>query len=833
MSLVQSRRAFVCAVVYVSLTSGPALADDPIELPVVEVVGTTPLPGLGLPLEQIPAPVQTAKSQEILRSNATDLAGFMNRFLGSVYVNDIQGNPFQADVTYRGYVASPLLGTPQGLSVYMDGVRLNQPFGDVVSWDLIPLRAISSIALQPGSNPLFGLNTLGGALSMETKTGRSNPGTVLQGTYGQYGRASLLFESGAAWDNGIDVYATGNLFREDGWRDDSPSRIGQIFGKVGWRGPLSSVYLTVAYADNDLTGNGLQEQRFLARDYASVYTKPDTTDNQALFINLVGQHTIKEDVLVSGNVFYRNIKTSTFNGDINEESLDQALYQPNAAEQAALAAAGYTGYPSAGESASNTPFPYWRCIANALLNEEPNEKCNGLLNRTNTSQSNWGTSGQVTFAQNLAGQPNQLILGAWYDASRVAFTQSAQFGYLTQTRAVVGVDAYADGSQNSEDASDARVNLVGTSSTLSFYATDTLVLGKSWSVTLSGRYNRTRVDNEDQLHPGGGSDSLDGHYTYSRFNPALGLTFSPTAFINAYAGYSEGNRAPSAIELGCANPERPCKLPNAMAGDPPLNQVVAKTWEVGVRSGRSSTLRWNLGVFRTENQNDILFVADEQSGFGFFRNFGQTRRQGIEAGIAASLGAVRIGANYTYLYATYQSTETINGAGNSSNDGPAPGFDGNIFVHAGDRIPLIPQQLFKAYADWDITPEVSLNLDLLAMSGFYARGNENNQHEPDSVYYLGSGKAPGYAVFNLGGAWRPLPGLQLFFQVNNLFDKQYYTAAQLGATGFTDSGRFIARPFATPVIDGARPVVHATFYAPGAPRTAWLGVSYAFDRPAR
>ncbi len=352
-------------------------------LPAAEVIGTTPLPGLGLPLEQIPAPVQTSRAQDILRSNATDLSGFMNRFLGSVYVNDIQGNPFQADVTYRGYVASPLLGTPQGLSVYMDGVRLNQPFGDVVSWDLIPLRAIASIALQPGSNPLFGLNTLGGALSIETKDGRSNPGTVVQGTYGQYGRASLLFESGASWDSGIDAYATGNLFREDGWRDESPSRIGQIFAKVGWRGASSSAYLTVAYADNDLTGNGLQEQRFLARDYASVYTKPDTTDNRALFVNLVGQHTVVEGVFLSGNVFYRNIKTSTYNGDINEESLDQALYQPSAAEQAALAAAGYSGYPTSGENASNTPFPYWRCIANALLNDEPNEKCNGLLNRTN------------------------------------------------------------------------------------------------------------------------------------------------------------------------------------------------------------------------------------------------------------------------------------------------------------------------------------------------------------------------------------------------------------------------------------------------------------------
>ena len=815
------------------LSPADSVAEEAVVLPAAEVIGTTPLPGLGLPLEQIPAPVQTSRAQDILRSNATDLSGFMNRFLGSVYVNDIQGNPFQADVTYRGYVASPLLGTPQGLSVYMDGVRLNQPFGDVVSWDLIPLRAIASIALQPGSNPLFGLNTLGGALSIETKDGRSNPGSVVQGTYGQYGRASLLFESGASWDSGIDAYATGNLFREDGWRDESPSRIGQIFAKVGWRGASSSAYLTVAYADNDLTGNGLQEQRFLARDYASVYTKPDTTDNRALFVNLVGQHTVVEGVFLSGNVFYRNIKTSTYNGDINEESLDQALYQPNAAEQSALAAAGYSGYPTSGENASNTPFPYWRCIANALLNDEPNERCNGLLNRTTTSQSNWGTSGQVTFAQDLAGQPNQFILGAWYDASRVTFSQTGQFGYLTPQRAVVGVDAYADGSQNSENAFDASVNLIGTASTVSFYGTDTVVLGKQWSVTLSGRYNRTHVDNEDQLNPGGGSESLDGHYTYSRFNPALGLTFSPTTYFNGYAGYSEGNRAPSAIELGCANPDQPCKLPNAMAGDPPLNQVVARTWELGARSGPGSKLRWNLGVFRTENQNDILFVADDQTGFGYFRNFGETRRQGIEAGIAASVGPVRFGANYTYLDATYQSTETINGAGNSSNDAPAPGFDGNIVVHAGDRIPLIPQQLLKAYADWDITPEISLNLDLLAASGFYARGNENNQHQPDGVYYLGPGKVPGYTVVNLGGAWRPLPGLQLFFQVNNLFDKQYYTAAQLGATGFTDSGSFVARPFASPVIDGARPVVNATFYAPGAPRTAWLGVSYAYGGPAR
>jgi outer membrane receptor protein involved in Fe transport len=827
------RTAMLGLIAALGVATGPVVADDVVQMPAVEVVGTTPLPGVGLRVDQIPAPVQTAKSPEIVRSNAFELPGFMNRFLGSVYVNDIQGNPFQPDVTYRGYVASPLLGTPQGLSVYMDGVRLNQPFGDVVSWDLIPLTAISSIALQPGSNPLFGLNTLGGALSIQTKDGRSNPGTTLLGFYGQNNRASLQFESGSAWSNGVDAYATGNLFREDGWRDDSPSRVGQIFAKLGWRDPVSSVSLTGAYADNKLTGNGLQEQRFLARDYASVYTKPDNTDNRSLFFNMVGSHALKNDILLSGNAFYRKIKTTTSNGDINDESLDQAVYQPNAAEQAALAAAGYTGFPTSGENASNTPFPSWRCIANALLNDEPNEKCNGLLNSTNTTQSNWGASGQITLSQELAGQPNQFIVGAWYDASSVRFTQSTQFGYLTPQRGVTPVDAFADGTQNSEGAFDGRVDLNGTANTLSFYATDTLTLGNAWNVTLSGRYNRTRINNQDQLNPGGAPGSLDGNYTYSRFNPALGVTWSPTTSVNAYFGYSEGNRAPSSIELGCADPDNPCKLPNAMAGDPPLNQVVAKTWELGVRGGFGPALRWNLGAFRTENHDDILFVADNQSGFGYFRNFGKTRRQGIEAGMSARVADVRFGANYTYLEATYQSTETINGAANSSNDAPAPGLDGNIVIAPGARIPLIPSQLFKAYADWDVTREVSLNLDLVASGGFYARGNENNQHQPDGIYYLGPGKTPGYAVVNLGADWRPAAGLRFFIQVNNLFDTQYYTAAQLGATGFTGSGNFIARPFATPVVDGARPVVSATFYAPGAPRTAWIGVSYTFDTPAR
>ena len=141
----------------------------------VDVIDTAPLAGIDLPLDEIPSPVQTATDRDIEQSGALDLSDFLNRRLNGVHVNEMQNNPFQPDVNYRGYTASPLLGTPQGLSVYMDGVRLNQPFGDVVSWDLIPRMAIASTTLMPGSNPLFGLNTLGGALSIQTKDGRNNP----------------------------------------------------------------------------------------------------------------------------------------------------------------------------------------------------------------------------------------------------------------------------------------------------------------------------------------------------------------------------------------------------------------------------------------------------------------------------------------------------------------------------------------------------------------------------------------------------------------------------------------------------------------------------------
>jgi outer membrane receptor protein involved in Fe transport len=360
------------------------------------------------------------------------------------------------------------------------------------------------------------------------------------------------------------------------------------------------------------------------------------------------------------------------------------------------------------------------------------------------------------------------------------------------------------------------------------YATDTLNANR-FTLTLSGRWNRTLIDNLDRIQPQPGTGSLTGKHLFRRFNPAAGVTYRASGFVSLYAGVTEGSRAPSSIELGCADPEVPCKLPNTMQGDPPLNQVVTRTFEAGARGGSERSLRWNAGWFRSTNRDDILFVTSGQTGLGYFKNYGQTRRQGIELGVNWRRGRVSTGAGYTLLDATFRSAEQVNGSGNSTNEEAeegVPGVEGTIDIEPGDRIPLIPRHIAKIFGDVQVTRRFVVDADVVAVSSSFARGNENNRHAPDGRYYLGQGSSPGYGVANLAARFTVSSRVQLFAQINNLFNRRYSTAAQLGPTGFTATGNFIARPF--PAIDGEFPLQQSTFFAPGAPRGAWAGLRVQF-----
>ena len=596
-----------------------------------------------------------------------------------------------------------------------------------------------------------------------------------------------------------------------------------MFAKLGWTRGKTSAALSFGYADNWLTGNGLQDTRFLAQHYSSVYSIPDITWNHSPSINLSLRHNATSNLTFSGNAYFRYIRADTTNGDINSESFDESLYNLSSADIAALNAAGYKGFPTTGNSMTE-PFPFWRCIAQGLEKSEPIEKCTGIITNTFSKQNNYGLSGQASWLV----RHNHVTAGAGWDRSSLTFQQGSQFGYLNPDRVTVTpINAFADGSTNQDGVPvDTRVDLHGGINTYSLYATDTIEWNK-FAFTISGRYNRTSIDNRDELpvDTTGARGSLNGQYVFGRFNPAVGLTYNASRWANLYFSYSEASRAPTAIELGCADPNEPCNLPNALVSDPPLKQVVTRTFDAGVRSSSESNLRWSAGWFRAENYNDLLFVASQQTGFGYFTNFGQTRRQGAEASLSRRYKNLTLGGNYTFLEATYQSSQTVDGGSNSLSDG-GPGMDGNITVKPGDYIPQIPKNIFKTYADYQPFAKLSIDLEFIAVGRSFARGNENNLDQPDGMYYLGQGFSPGYAVLNLGAHYQVTKRLQAFVQIDNVLNHRYYTAAQLGPSPFDNAGNFIARPF--PAVAGDFPIRTSTFLAPGAPIGAWGGLRFRF-----
>ena len=300
-----------------------------------------------------------------------DLPTFMNRRLGSVYVNEIQNNPFQPDVNFRGFTASPLLGTPQGLSVYLDGVRLNQPFGDVVSWDLIPRVAISShhadARLQPAVRPEHAGRR---ARRSRPRTASRNPGIVGAGAAAARtaGRRSSSKAAAAATDGSTGSSPATTSTNTAGATTRRPTSASCSASSAGARSD-TACRSRASLADTDLTrqrpAGAAPSRARLRQRLHQARQRPRTA---SLLLNLERHAPAERRAVVLGQrLLPQDPARRRCNGDINDDSLDQAVYQPNAAEQRALTAAGYTGFPTSGENAANTPFPKWRCIANALL----------------------------------------------------------------------------------------------------------------------------------------------------------------------------------------------------------------------------------------------------------------------------------------------------------------------------------------------------------------------------------------------------------------------------------------------------------------------------------
>ena len=809
----------------------------------VHVIASTPIGTLDVPLSDVPLPVQTLTALTLDDTNAIDLTDAMKRRLNGVYVNENQNNPFQPDINYRGYTASPLVGTPAGLSVYLDGVRQNQPFGDVVQWDFIPKVAIATMELIPGSDPVYGLNTLGGAIAVQTKNGFTNSGVTVDAYGGSFGRRAVDMEYGGskgAWN----WFAAGTLFHEDGWRVQSPSSVQQSFAKLGYNAGNTVLTLSGGYTISNLIGNGTQDFRALSRTtglnsgYTSVYSIPDSTYQHSPFVTLNATQALSHNFTVNGNAYLRYARQNSSNGDINDDSFDESLYTLSATDKSTLTEFGIA-YPTTDINAANTPFPYLRCIAAALAitsgikTAEPAEKCDGVDTDGITRQTSFG----ATMALSWNTAHNKISVGAGFDHGGLTFIQNSQWGYLnTDGITITRVPAFDDGSEVNDNGylDDDRVNLHGATLTPSFYLTDTFNWN-TWVFLAGGRYNHTDVNNTDRLPPSpSGRPGLTADNQFQRFNPTAGAVYKANALVNAYVNYSESSRAPTSTELGCADPNYPCALPNALVSDPQLQQVVARTYEFGFRGNPDGWYRWNAGYFHAINNNDLLFIASPQTGFGYFQNFGKTRRQGVEAAATARMHNLDAGAEYTFLQATYQSTQVIESDSNSSSTnalgGQAGVTDGGLItILPGDTIPQVPQHLLKLYTDYHPLRKLSVNADFHLISSSYVKGNENNLHQPNGLYYLGSGKSPGYGIVNLGTRYSFGFHYELFAEINNLLNRHYYTTGQLSDTPYDNNGNFVGRPFAA-YSSGHYPLRNTTYFSPGAPITVFGGLKVSFSK---
>ena len=298
----------------------PALGDDRLILDTVQVraqrfyeVG--PLPGLGLTKEEIPGNVQSISAKEIKEAHSISMSDLFNKKLQGVTVNDYQGNPFQMDIQYRGFTAGPQIGTPQGLSVFFDGIRVNEPFGDVVNWDMIPMNAIASVDVFPGSNPIFGLNTLGGAFTVKTKDGFTHTGLDADVLAGSYGRKQFQIENG--WNNGtIAFFGAGSFFMEDGWRENSPTEVNQAFLKASYRGDKLDLNFNTLLVSNDMVGNGVLPSEMYDQDRDASFTSEDTTKNRLKQFQLSGAFQVKEDFSITAQIYRRDSKRRQKGADV-------------------------------------------------------------------------------------------------------------------------------------------------------------------------------------------------------------------------------------------------------------------------------------------------------------------------------------------------------------------------------------------------------------------------------------------------------------------------------------------------------------------------------------
>ncbi len=773
----------------VSLSSSASADEDtsaPSTLPGIVVIGTTPIPGLMIDADKVPGNVQSLSAADLRQDGASSIITGLGNHLGSVNINDTLADPFQPDIVYRGFEASPVLGTPQGLAVYQNGVRINEAFGDTVNWDLFPDIAIDRVDLV-SANPLYGLNALGGALSVTMKNG-----FTFQGVDGELSGGSFNQRQGAAefgYNNGLfGFYTAARVLNQDGWRLFSQDSLHQYYADVSLQADGAKVDLSYTRANNQLYGQGEAPIQSLAINPENVFTGPQNNFNRLDFVALDGSYRFSDTLAMQTVLYSRNFRQTVANGDNSD----------------------YTGCTGAfaGSLCQGDGLTPLTNATGGLIPDITNGGTTiiGQNDFERIDSQGWGASLQLTDTRQLFEHGNNFAIGATFDTAESNFYSGTIVGVLNSELTVLPSPYSVYTPENSLDSngdqlSATPVDLDANDKYYGFYVTDAFDATSQLSVTASARYNIAKVNLTDQR-----GTNLTGDNRFTHLNPAVGATYKLTPLVTAYAGYSTNNRAPTASEIECSNPLQPCLLPTNLAGDPPnLSQVISHTIELGLRGHAAqsdSHFSWNASAFRTDLDDDIYGISTSIST-GFFQNIGSTRRQGFELGMNYQGQQWSAYAQYSYIDATFRSPLTLNSPSNPFQDA-----DGNIHVVPGDTLPLIPKNRLKLGADFTPFPNWSVGASVNFVSSEFYKGDESNQNPP----------LPGYHPVTLRTSYRVARRVEFFANIQNVFDEHYSTV------GLFSDPTGVDAPGIPPDAQSNDPRVDNRFQSPAMPRAYFGGV---------
>ena len=695
----------------------------------------------------------------------------------AINVSEVSGNPFQPNVEFRGFVGSPVSGTPQGLAVYQNGVRINEAFGDTVNWDLIPTAAIKSIAVVT-NNPAFGLNALGGAVTVQMKDGFNYHGAEIDMMGGSYGR----LQGSAQWGKQVDH--SRSMARSKGCTTTASaisrrptSAASTAMSAIEARTPNSISISGVA--DNKFGAPATTPVELLQQYWGATYTTPQTSANQVGYVNLTGKVEVTPTWTVEAVAHVRAFHQQTLDGNPTGT-------QPCAADPTLLC---FNDDSHAGQRSE------WRC--SSPIRSRP----------MRSSEKSTAPARARPPADSRCRRPTPTSCSVTTTAlsSAPASTPASRISSPAPNSAPSAPNYVVSGSgiflgQSGNPVSIGPVSLRTTNQYTGLYALDTFDVTKAFSITAGGRFNDARIALEDQI-----GSALNGNATYDRFNPIIGGTYKITPELTAYAGYSEANRAPTPLELGCADPAIPASSRPSWSPIRRLKQVVSRTVEAGLRGTQGHEHR-HAGLEarrfpRHQHRRHPRHSRSRLQGFGYFQNVGSTRRQGIEAEAKLKSSAFQVYASYTFIDARFLDALQV------GSNSPFADAERQRPDRARQPDSAIPRHRVKAGFDYSITDAFKVGADALYVSSQYFVGDESNQ----------APKLPSYTVFNVHASYQINKTFQIYGKVDNLFDNRYATYGTFFDTGALPN-------FA----NGGAPFTDARSLSPACPRTFYAGLKMTF-----